>query len=332
VRTWRLSDALIERIGRGQKVGAIVASSLGEILVGAGAYGLAFGAWRAPEQALFAALKLPALMVGVVLGSIGVSSMLAMLLGTRLSLRQTAMCMLISLAVTSTLLGALAPVGIAIDLCVAPRTPAAGHALLLLHTTLVAAAGAVGVVRLRRLLARLGLGATIARRVLVSWVGAQFLVGSQLCWLLRPFFGDLAVRPTFFATGVLDGNFFQAVITLGRATFGSAALPVLGLVLGGLLVLLQQALCADVTQVKLDVGPRGVGVTGETQRFLRPSDIASVRVEADLVVVELAADETLKREALRVLCASPEDAAALGQRLERARMSADLGPFRSQAL
>jgi hypothetical protein len=325
----RLDEPLLERIRTGRDARLVVLSAVRAIVIGAGAYGVAFGIWRAPEQAAFSAVKLPALMLGVCLGTVAISAMLAMLLRSKLSLRQTAMCMILSLAATSTVLGALAPVSIVVDLVVAPRTSGAGHALLLLHTAMIAAAGVAGVVRLRSLLARLGLEPTIARRVLVSWIGAQFLVGSQLCWLLRPFFGDLGAAPTFFARGVLRGNFFDAVAVLGRSTFGAAAPGVLVAALAILVVMLASALRKDATSVSVELGPGGLAVLGGAPRFLSWSDVDSVRTICAFVLVELVPDEALERETLRVPCANEHAARDLARHIDEARLSVGLGPFRT---
>jgi hypothetical protein len=252
-----------------------------------------------------------------------------MLLRSKLSLRQTGMCMVLSFAVTSAVLGAMAPVAIAFDLLVAPRTPAAGHSLLLMHTAMVAVAGTTGVLRLRTLLAKLGLEHTVARRVLVAWLAAQFLVGSQLCWLLRPFFGELGVHPTFVAHGVLRGNFFEAVATLVRSTFGPAAPVVHALALVGLVVTLAMSLDAPPRDVTVEVGPSGLAVTGAMSRVIPWCEIARVTCEGAMVTLHLVPNETLTWDTCRVPCGSKADADALARRIDEERLRVHLGPFRS---
>ncbi len=292
-------------------------SAIATIIVGAGAYGLAFGIWRAPEQAAFSAVKLPALLLAVALCTIGLGAMLAMLLRSKLSLRQTAVCMLLSFAVTSAVLGAVAPMSIALDLLVPPPNPAklaaslsVGRALLLLHTTAVAGAGVAGVVRLRTLLGRLGLEHAVARRVLVSWISAQFLVGSQLSWLLRPFFGEPRVRPTFFADHVLRGSFFDAVAMLMRSTFGAAAPFVFAASAIGLAITLVTMLRAEAKEVSVEMGGAGLLVEGALVRWC---DIATVRCSGAAITIDLVADETLERETLRVPCKDASAAHALAE-------------------
>ena len=209
----RLDDSLVERIGRGEGLGAVVASSIATIVVGAGAYGVAFGFWRAPAQAAYSALKLPLLFLAVAACTIGLGAILALLLRARLSFAQTTVSTLLSFAVASALLGASSPIALLVSVTVPPPDPAVlglaaddpraapsmavAQALLLLHVFVVACAGTAGVARVRALLLRLGNDQGVTRRVLVAWTAAQFFVGAQLSWFLRPFFGRPHLPPTF---------------------------------------------------------------------------------------------------------------------------------------
>ncbi|HEY2365307.1 MAG TPA: hypothetical protein VGH87_02935 [Polyangiaceae bacterium] len=324
----RLDEHLIAQIQQRKDVRPVLFSAARTIVIGAASYGLAFGIWRGPTQAVFSAIKLPVLLLAVAVCTIGLGAMLAMLLRSKLSLGQTGVCMLLSFAVTSAVLGALTPVSIALDVLV-PRTTATGRALLLFHTAMIAAAGVAGVLRLRTLLARLGLEHVVARRVLVSWISAQFLVGSQLSWLLRPFFGDLHARPTFLAHDVLRGSFFAAVDQAMRVTFGAAAPFVYWTVGIGFVITLVSALRADPNDVTVEIGGAGLAVQGAVARFVSFHDIANVRCADASLVIELAADETLAREALRVRCASREAATSLAQRISDALARVGAGPFRT---
>ena len=53
-----------------------------------------------------------------------------------------------------------------------------------------------------------------ARTVLWSWLGGNFLLGSQLAWILRPFIGSPGLAVEFLRPDPLRGNFYEAV---GRA-------------------------------------------------------------------------------------------------------------------
>ena len=68
--------------------------------------------------------------------------------------------------------------------------------------------------RLYRLLERVSGNRTTARRVLLGWLGGNFLLGSQLAWVLRPFIGSPGLAVEFLRADPLRGNFYEAV---GRA-------------------------------------------------------------------------------------------------------------------
>src|SRR5688500_10980316 len=88
----RMEAALVRRIARGERLGPVVSSALAAIALGAGAYGAAFGIWRAPEQALWSAIKLPGVFVALVLVTVVLNAMLALLLRARIGPRQSAAC------------------------------------------------------------------------------------------------------------------------------------------------------------------------------------------------------------------------------------------------
>lgn len=119
----RLDDDLLARISRGDRLGGIALSAGVTITLGAGAYGIAFGIWRALEQAAYSAVKLPALLLSVAACTLGLSVMLASILRSKLSIRQTAVSILLSLAITSAVLGAMAPVSIVVALIAPPPDP-----------------------------------------------------------------------------------------------------------------------------------------------------------------------------------------------------------------
>jgi hypothetical protein len=51
----------------------------------------------------------------------------------------------------------------------------------------------------------------VAGRVLVAWVGTNLFLGSQICWVLRPFIWDPAGPPRFIGQEYLRGSFFETV-------------------------------------------------------------------------------------------------------------------------
>ncbi|MEO7723869.1 MAG: hypothetical protein ABIU29_04155 [Chthoniobacterales bacterium] len=188
------------------------------ILLGSGLYGFTVGLWRAPLQSLYTAIKFPLLIFLTCGGNALLNGMLAQLLGSGLTFRQTSLAILMSFALTSLILGALAPVSLFVLYNTPPLRSSAtlvGHSLTLLtHVFFIACAGIMANHRLYRWLEKMSASRRTARTVLLCWLGGNFLLGSQLAWILRPFIGSPGLALEFLRPDPLRGNFYEAV---GRA-------------------------------------------------------------------------------------------------------------------
>jgi hypothetical protein len=186
------------------------------IVVGAGLYGAAMGWWRAPQQALYVAVKFPLIILLTTLGNALLNAMLAPLLGLNMPFRQSFLAILMSFAIAAAILGAFSPLA-AFAAWNAPAMAQAGASgpayslLKLLHVAVIAFAGVGGNVRLFQLLAQVGGSRAIARRVLFTWLAGNLFLGSQLSWILRPFIGAPSLPVQFFRETALHGNFYENV-------------------------------------------------------------------------------------------------------------------------
>jgi len=185
------------------------------VLIGSGLYGFTVGLWRAPLQASYTAIKFPLLIFLTCSGNALLNSLLAQLLGSGLSARQTSRAILMSFALTSLILGALSPVSLFVLYNTPPLASQAtllGHSIILLmHVFFIACAGVIGNHRLYRLLEKVSPSRAIARQVLAGWLGGNFLLGSQLAWVLRPFIGSPGLAIELLRQDPLRGNFYEAV-------------------------------------------------------------------------------------------------------------------------
>jgi len=188
---------------------------LTSILIGSGIYGLTLGIWRAPLQSLYTAIKFPLLILLTCAGNAAINGMLAQILGSGLSFRQTSLAILMSFALAAIILGSLAPVTLFIWYNAPPLdSPRAilGHSVMLLaHVFCIAFAGILANRRLLELLGAISGDAGIARRVLLSWLAGNLFLGAQLAWNLRPFIGSPAIAVQFLRADPLRGNFYEAV-------------------------------------------------------------------------------------------------------------------------
>jgi hypothetical protein len=195
---------------------------VGAVVAGGGAYGAAMGSWWAPLQAAYVAIKLPLLILLTMIGNGLLNGMLAPLLGLKITFRQTQTAVLLSFAIASTILGALSPVALFVVWNTPPLTgttrPSSPEYCFLQLTLVVfiAFAGMVGNVRLLPLLKQWASRDAVAWRVLFAWLAGNLFLGSQICWVLRPFIWDSGGRVEFIGPGSFHGSFYETVFEAAR--------------------------------------------------------------------------------------------------------------------
>ena len=92
------------------------------ICIGSGLYGLTIGFWRSPMQGLYTGIKLPVLMLLVAGGNALLNGLIAILLGARMTFRQTFSSMLMCFSIAALILRALSPVFLFMLLNVPPQS------------------------------------------------------------------------------------------------------------------------------------------------------------------------------------------------------------------
>jgi hypothetical protein len=192
------------------------------IVVGAGAYGAVMGSWRGPLQALYTGIKLPLAILLTTLGNGLLNGMIAPLLGLNTTFRQSLIIVLMTFAIASAVLGALSPVAWFVVWNTPPLmattqlvSPEYGGLQLTLASFL-ALAGVMGNVQLVPLLCEWTGHLPAARRVLLAWLAGNLLLGSQICWVLRPFIWDPARPVEFIGREYFHGSFFETVFEAAR--------------------------------------------------------------------------------------------------------------------
>jgi hypothetical protein len=193
------------------------------IITGAGLYGAAMGWWRSPVQGGYNLIKFPLVILATTLGNALINGMLAPLLGLNLRFRQSMMMVLMSFTIAAAILGAFAPIVLFIVWNTPPLTEqaevswAAYNFVQLTQVVIIAFAGAAANMRLFRLLRSLSGSDGVARKVLFAWLTGNLFLGSQLCWILRPFIGSPVLPVEFFRPNAFQGNFYETVIgAIGR--------------------------------------------------------------------------------------------------------------------
>lgn len=195
---------------------------VGAIVAGGGVYGAAMGSWCSPLQAVYVAIKLPLLILLTTIGNGLLNGMLAPLLGLKLTFRQTQTAVLLSFAIASAILGALSPVALFVVWNTPPLTETTQssspeHSFLQLTLVVfIAVAGVVGNVRLLPLLKRWANRDAVAGRVLFTWLAGNLFLGSQICWVLRPFLWVSGGRVVFIGPDCFHGSFYETVFEAAR--------------------------------------------------------------------------------------------------------------------
>ncbi len=187
------------------------------IVVGSGIYGATIGMWRAGEQAFYAAVKFPLVILLTVFGNAALNGMLAPLLGLNLRFRESLFAVLVSFTITSAILAGFSPILFFLVMNTPSVAEAGGrsgnvHAfVLLLQVVVIAFAGVAGNLRLMQFLKNWSSDAAVARRVMLSWLAGNLFFGAQLSWNLRPFIGSPGLPVQFLRDDALSGTFYEAV-------------------------------------------------------------------------------------------------------------------------
>ena len=121
-------------------------SCIGVIVVGCGLYGATVGLWRSPLQAVYVAVKMPLVILLTAAGNAALNGMLAQLLGTGLSFRQTSLAIVMSFAVAAIILASLSPLVLFLLVNTPPFSSGGrgGDVMLVSLVAAIAFAGVVG--------------------------------------------------------------------------------------------------------------------------------------------------------------------------------------------
>ncbi len=198
-----------------------LAARIATIVAGGAVYGFALGAGKNLLYAYRSAIKFPLLLLGTAAICALAHFMLARFLAVPLTLRAVVTASLQFAADLAVLLASLAPVSLFLGrTMIRPVGTDLGGYPEFVTTNMVFVAGA-GALALHAQVHRLGIGIGIGRArawlLAAIWLAVSLLVGGQLAFWLRPFFGiaSLTGAPPFLlgdeptATGAR--NFYEVV-------------------------------------------------------------------------------------------------------------------------
>jgi len=195
----------------------MLAATIPLIILGCTSYGLTMGLWQGWEMASYVAIKLPLLLFLTLIVNGLINGLLAQVLDSGITMRQSIQFLLTGFATMATILGALSPITLGMALQ-APATdsPDAGtfHAsILLFHTGIIAYAGIIAHLSLLKFLRHFATTKKAATTTFFAWIIGNLFVGAQLSWVLRPFFGTPGSPVQFLRDDPMRGTFYEDLLT-----------------------------------------------------------------------------------------------------------------------
>ncbi|MEO8698535.1 MAG: hypothetical protein ABI867_00795 [Kofleriaceae bacterium] len=202
---------MLARIRNGN-VGPILRTMVATIAIAMGIVGAALGSYRGDQQILYAAIKLPLVLLGTAALSAPVLTTLGMALGRRARLASDLALVMTALAYGALLLCACTPLimlGRALDL--------GYHQMILATVTMFAIAGGMAL----RMIVQ-----AVSHERERGWLAAVLglctvfvLVGGQLSWALRPYLVRPRAQDIPFIREV-EGSLFDSIVTATRSARG----------------------------------------------------------------------------------------------------------------
>ncbi len=199
-------EALFEIIAKAENLDNFMQYFGIRIVILAGIYGVCQGWYAWNLQIVASAIKMPLLLLGTMGICFPALFAFNMLLGSKLSLKQSLSLLLVANYVLTFILASLGPILLFFAISVPDR-----HFISLLNFIFCSFAGIFFLMFLWKGMKYLTLraGKKYDPRIIRIWSLFYMFVGTQLAWLFRPFFGDKAVAFVLFREA--EGNFYQAM-------------------------------------------------------------------------------------------------------------------------
>jgi hypothetical protein len=211
--------AFWSRLADPAEAGRVVRGLLPFMAAACACYGAAAAGWRSPRLAAYVAAKFPIILLGTTALVMFLNGIVASVLGSGLSFRQTAAVTWGAMSVACWILLGLLPVSLFFTWTAAATGGTAAqmrltHNLLLLtQILLIAVAGIAGNAALLQGLRRVVRRGCPVDALHACWLAAFLLVGCELSWVLRPFIGSPFYPVRFMRPDALERNFYEFVFT-----------------------------------------------------------------------------------------------------------------------
>ena len=193
------------------------------ITVGFSLYGFTIGLRNGLQMGAYVAIKFPAVIFGTLALNVLLNGMLAVLLGSGLSFRQSLKFLLMGFAIMATMLGALSPIIFFATLNMPPPDAPGSKTIhginLLLHTLLVTYAGIHAHAMMYNSLLQFTRTRLSGILTYLAWLAGNLFVGAQVSWVLRPYLVAPGYEVEFLRKNLFDSNFYEAIYRSARNVF-----------------------------------------------------------------------------------------------------------------
>jgi len=199
----------LEEIREGKKIESKILSLIIASSIFFAIYGAIVGASSSWQQMLVSTIKLPALYLLTLLICLPTLYFFDILFGSKADFKQYVVLSLTTISVISVLLFSFAPVTLFFLISIRDY-----HFFLLLNVAIFSLTGFIGVKLfyggMKKVMNFTEETPRIRSQLLLFWVVLYGLVGSQLGWTLRPFFGSPGQPFQLFRN--IEGSFFSQVL------------------------------------------------------------------------------------------------------------------------
>ncbi|MFT5633218.1 MAG: hypothetical protein ACI9SQ_000931 [Rubritalea sp.] len=193
----------------------VLSRTLPLIILGCGSYGLSMGLWQGWEMASYAGLKFPLVVIATLAVNAMINAMLAMVLGSGISMRQSMQFLFTAFAICALILGALSPITIGMAIqgpaAESPDAKFFHSVTLLTHVFMISYAGIVSHSMLLGALRKYATTRKAGMQTFIAWLLGNLFVGAQIGWISRPFFGSPGSPIQFLRDDKFASSFYESI-------------------------------------------------------------------------------------------------------------------------
>ena len=184
------------------------------IFICCGSYASTIGLWRSATQAMYVAIKFPALIFLTIFCNSLINWFTSLVFGLNIEYKQSLIIIFLCFTIFSIILFSFIPV----NLFVLYNTPSSQSidktlgvsVFTIVNVIFISIAGIISNIKLHKILL-LQINKKLALKILLIWLAFNLFLGAQLSWNLRPFIGSPHLKVELIRSDAFKGNFYEDV-------------------------------------------------------------------------------------------------------------------------